>query len=348
MKQVAIIFGGISSEYEISLASTASVLETLETMDFDIQKIGIAPTGEWYLVNCVIQEIREDSWQNTTHIQALTPHFNGAGFWLEEEQRYLKPAILFPVLHGGDGEDGSIQGLFEMMQLPYVGCGIVASALCMNKWLLHQLAEGIGIKSTPTFCLSRTDKKEEALKQFITTHTFPFFVKPNEAGSSKGITKIETYDDLAPALIEAFQYGPEVIIQEGVKGIEIGCGILGNTEELIIGECDEISLEEGFFDYTEKYQMVTAKIQVPANIPVTISDEIKRQGEVLYRILGCRGLSRMDFFLTDTGEILLNEVNTLPGFTSHSRYPGMLAAVGVTYPELLEKLILLGEEAYHG
>lgn len=348
MKQVGIIFGGVSAEYEISLESTASVLETLETMEITIQKIGISPTGKWYLVDCSLQEIREDTWQQARNIQEISPHFNGAGFWLSKEETYLRPDILFPILHGGDGEDGSIQGLFEMMQLPYVGCGIAASAICMNKWLLHQLAAGVGIKSTPTFFLTKKDQKEEALKQFITGHSFPFFVKPNEAGSSKGITKIETYEALEPALIEAFRYGHEIIIQEGVKGTEIGCAILGNSDELVIGECDEISLETGFFDYVEKYQMVTAKIQVPAQIPVTLSDEIKRQGELLYRILGCRGLSRIDFFLTDTGEILLNEVNTLPGFTAHSRYPGMLAAVGITYSELLEQLITLGEEAYHG
>ncbi|EOI55415.1 D-alanine--D-serine ligase [Enterococcus gilvus] len=344
MKKIALIFGGTSTEHEVSLVSAASVLETMETMDFEIFKIGISKTGKWYLTNSNSEDIQDDRWMEQSLIQEVVPCFNGKGFWLKEDQKFLKPDISFPILHGGNGEDGVMQGVFEMMEIPYTGCGLSASSICMNKWLLHQFAKNIGINSTPTILLN-SSKEEGKAEDFVRLHGFPIFVKPNEGGSSKGISRVTEKEDLRTAIEEAFSFGNKVILQKAVVGTEIGCGILGNVD-LIVGECDEISLEEGFFDYVEKYQLLTAKINVPASIPETISEDIKLQAQILYRFLGCKGLARIDFFLTENGEILLNEVNTLPGFTAHSRFPGMLGAVGLTYGDIIQKLFELAEENY--
>lgn len=343
MKKIGVIFGGVSSEYEVSLSSATSVLKAMESLDYEIYMLGITRKGNWLWYQGELDKIREDKWLQED-CRAICPSTGQKGLWVEDEQRWLKVDVLFPVLHGGYGEDGSMQGLFEMMEIPYVGCGVAASALCMNKWLLHQFAENVGIKSTPTICITAHESNKAIVQQFIQENGYPIFVKPNEAGSSKGITRVTEEAELAKALTEAFFYCHDVILQKGVQGIEIGCGILGN-DELIVGECDQINLETGFFDYVEKYQMVTAKIILPAEIPMAVSEQIKEKAELLYRSLGCRGLSRIDFFLTDDGEILLNEVNTMPGFTAHSRFPAMLAAVGYDYPTVIDKLIKLTEES---
>lgn len=345
MKKIAVIFGGKSTEYEISLESASSVISELEKLDFEVLKIGITFEGEWYLFNGDNYLINNDEWLSEGDCLKIQPSLNKKGFFAASEKKYITPDVLFPVLHGQFGEDGCIQGVFEMMEIPYVGCPILPSSLCMNKWILHLFSKSLGIESTPSIVVSQKESLEEKINTFTTEQGFPIFVKPNEGGSSKGITKANSMHELKLALDKGFVYCNKLIIQKSVDGIEIGCGILGN-EELVIGECDEIDLQTDFFDYVEKYQLLSAKIHTPARISTQLSKKIKQSAELLYRSLGCRGLSRIDFFVTKSGEILLNEINTMPGFTSHSRFPAMLAAAGVSYPEVLTKLIFLAEESY--
>lgn len=345
MKKIAVIFGGKSTEYEISLESASSVILELEKLNFEVLKIGITFDGEWYLFNGDNLLIKDDKWFSEVDCLKIEPLFNKKGFFIVSEKTYLTPDILFPVLHGRFGEDGCIQGLFEMMEIPYVGCPIFSSSLCMDKWSLHLFSKSIGIESTPSILVSREDPLDEKISTFVTEHGFPIFIKPNKGGSSKGITKANNISELKQALKKAFVYCDKLIIQKSVDGVEIGCGILGN-DELIIGECDEIDLQTDYFDYVEKYQLLSAKIYTPARISTQLSKKIKHLAELLYRSLGCQGLSRVDFFVTRSGEILLNEVNTMPGFTSHSRFPAMLAAAGISYSEVLTKLIFLSEESY--
>lgn len=345
LKKVAIIFGGQSSEYEVSLKSTVSVLETLSTCNFEIIKIGIDLGGKWYLTTSNSKDIERDAWQTDPLLQEIIPCFNNRGFYNKTTNKYFRPDVLFPILHGGTGEDGTLQGVFELMNIPYVGCGVTPSAICMNKYLLHEFAQSVGVKSTPTLMIPTRNCKD-AIDKFIEKNDFPIFVKPNEAGSSKGITKVNELDELEDALTEAFKYSKSIIIQKAIIGREVGCAVLGN-EELLVGECDEVSLNSDFFDYTEKYQMISAKVNVPASISVELANEIKKQAQLLYSLLGCSGLARIDFFLSDDNEILLNEINTLPGFTKHSRYPKMMEAVGITYKEIIAKLINLAEEKYY-
>nr|WP_063856711.1 D-alanine--D-serine ligase VanL [Enterococcus faecalis]ABX54687.1 D-alanine-D-serine ligase [Enterococcus faecalis] len=346
LKKIAIIFGGQSSEYEVSLKSTVSVLETLSTCNFEIIKIGIDLGGKWYLTTSNNKDIEYDVWQTDPSLQEIIPCFNNRGFYNKTTNKYFRPDVLFPILHGGTGEDGTLQGVFELMNIPYVGCGVTPSAICMDKYLLHEFAQSVGVKSAPTLIIRTRNCKDE-IDKFIEKNDFPIFVKPNEAGSSKGINKVNEPDKLEDALTEAFKYSKSVIIQKAIIGREIGCAVLGN-EKLLVGECDEVSLNSDFFDYTEKYQMISAKVNIPASISVEFSNEMKKQAQLLYRLLGCSGLARIDFFLSDNNEILLNEINTLPGFTEHSRYPKMMEAVGVTYKEIITKLINLAEEKYYG
>lgn len=345
MKKIAVIFGGNSPEYAVSLSSAVSVIKSLDPSIYEISMIGIAPTTiDWYLYQGDVTHLQTDTWlADTENHQKILPLFEGEGFWLTKDQQRLVPDVLFPILHGKYGEDGCIQGLFELMKRPYVGCGVAASALCMNKWLLHQAASALGIKSAPSLLITNQAKQQKQINVFIQTHGFPVFIKPNEAGSSKGIAKITDPTALDQAFAEAFTYGAAVLLQKSIAGTEIGCGILGN-EELVVGALDAISLKNGFFDFEEKYQLLHAKITVPAPLPATIDTKIKEQARLLYHNLGLKGLARIDFFVTAQGAIYLNEINTMPGFTAHSRYPAMMAEVGLPYEELLKKLLDLAQE----
>ena len=243
------------------------------------------------------------------------------------------------MLHGSNGEDGTVQGLIALSGIPLIGCDILSSSLCMDKHLSHKLVESYGIKVAKSIVINDKAKQkeiEEKLKQL----KYPLFVKPMRAGSSFGITKVESENEIEGAIKEALKYDTEIIIEENIEGIEIGCAILGN-EELTVGEIDEIELSKGFFNYTEKYTLKTSKIHVPARIEKSISDEAKETAKKIYKILKCKDFARVDMFLTPKGEIYFNEINTIPGFTSHSRYPSMMKQVGINFEQLLDKLIEL-------
>ena len=345
MKKVAVIFGGVSMEHEVSLISSTAILKTMETLDYEVIKIGITRKGSWYFYEGSIEDIQNDTWFLHSSCQPLGIDFSGKGFLNLETKNYLLFDILFPVLHGGLGENGAMQGLFEMMDIPFVGCGILASAVSMNKLLLHQYAEKLGIKSTPTLQINAKKLDKQAILEFARISGYPLFVKPNEAGSSKGITRIEKEEELFEAIHTASEFDKNILLQQSVTGVEIGCSIIGN-DELIVGECDKVDLESGFFNYVEKYNLITAKIEVPAKISQKATEKIKQQAQELYRALECRGLARIDFFVTEDDDILLNEINTMPGFTAHSRLPMMMSEIGMSYANIIEKLIELGEESY--
>lgn len=350
MKTVAIIFGGVSSEYEVSLKSATAIIDAVKGIDYNVVKIGITESGQWYLFDGTINEIKENTWFAGDKCKEIALDFAIKSFVIKDSNELIKPDVLFPVLHGGYGENGALQGVFEMLDIPYVGCGVAASAISMNKIMLHQFAKTIGIKSTPSMIIHSKEKISKLneiykLKSFVNKHGFPLYVKPNEAGSSKGISKVTRQSDLSKAIAEASTYDSQILIQKEVKGIEIGCGILGN-EELIVGECDQINLVDGFFDYEEKYNLVTAEILLPAKITADQKEEIQTNAKKLYLSLGCKGLARIDFFLTEDGDVLLNEVNTMPGFTEHSRFPLMMNEIGIDYKAIIGKLLTLAVKNY--
>lgn len=355
-KTIAVIFGGNSTEYEVSLQSVYSVLENLDGEKYDIIPIGITREGEWYRYRGNYGKIADNTWHRDSSLLtpvAVSQSRSVRGF-LELARRKdtgiytaVKIDLAFPVLHGKNGEDGTLQGLFELAGIPVVGCNILSSALCMDKSRAHMLvgASGIAVPKAVTFrryqweaALKESALQETAMDEAVQSMSYPLFVKPVRAGSSFGITKVSQESELRGAVEAAFAHDDEVTLEEAVEGFEVGCAILGD-ETVTVGRVDEIELSDGFFDYTEKYTLKTSRIHMPARIDAETERRIQETAVKIYRILGCSGFARVDMFLTPSGGIVFNEVNTIPGCTSHSRYPNMLKGVGISFAEMLDRLI---------
>lgn len=345
-KNIVVLFGGCSSEYGISLASASSVIQHMDKSRFMPVMVGITQTGEWYRFTGDVRKIAEDTWYNTDDCTPCTLSLNRrehrllvfAGSVAEE---YPIDAV-FPVLHGKNGEDGTVQGLCELAGIPLVGCGTLAGALCMDKDRAHKLARISGVRIPASFVLEKNHSERFALESGLELG-YPLFVKPVKAGSSYGITKVTEPESLFRAISEAFQYDDRVMVEACIPGFEVGCAVMGN-EELTVGEIDEVELADGFFSFEEKYQLITSKIHVPARISAEKSNELKRTAKTIYKALGCRGLARVDMFLTPNGEIVFNEVNTMPGFTAHSRFPAMMQAAGLSFGQVITNAIELSLE----
>lgn len=341
-KTVAVIFGGKSTEYEVSLQSVYSVLENINRRKFDVIPIGITREGKWYHYIGKTEKIADNTWfTNDEEIFPVTVSLESEkkGFleFSQEQYTFLPVDLVFPVLHGRNGEDGTLQGLFALAGIPAVGCDTLSSALCMDKDRAHKLVSLAGI-SVPKSIAFQSFQLEAALQKIETQLQYPLFVKPVRAGSSFGITKVMEKKELAAAIKRAFAYDTEVIVEEAVEGFEVGCAVLG-IEELTVGRADEIALSDGFFDYTEKYTLQSSKIYMPARISQETEKEIQNAAVRIYRALGCTGFARVDMFYTPSGEIVFNEVNTIPGFTSHSRYPNMMKGIGLSFAEMLDRLM---------
>ncbi len=343
-KKIAIIFGGNSTEYEISLQSSTSVFENINNDRFEVIAIGITRDGEWYRYNGELKNITNNTWfEDKENLKTIVFSQNRSvkGFLELSDGKFdiVKIDIAFPVLHGKNGEDGTVQGMLELAGIPVVGCNTLASALCMDKDRAHKLVElaGIEVPKAVTFNLYN---KEEALKNISENLTYPLFVKPVRAGSSFGITKISGKDELVAAVDMAFEHDSEVIVEENIPGFEVGCAVLGN-DELTVGRADEIELSSGFFDFTEKYTLKTSNIYMPARVSAEDEQRIRDAAVVIYKALGCSGFARVDMFFTPDRRIVFNEVNTIPGFTSHSRYPSMMKGIGLSFADMLDKLLAL-------
>lgn len=340
--QIAVLFGGCSTEYPVSLQSAHAVLTHLDREKYHPLAVGITRNGSWYLYTGLMEKIADGSWAEDRPNCipcALSPDRDRhALLLLTHPARSLALDAVFPVLHGKHGEDGTVQGLAALAGIPLIGCGVLASALCMDKDRAHKLAALTGI-AVPKGILLRRNKL-----RIPPDLTYPLFVKPVRAGSSFGVTRLEGPAGLAQAMAEAFRHDREILLEEAVPGFEVGCAVLGNSQ-LTVGAVDEIELSQGFFDYTEKYTLKTSQIHCPARIPAETAARIQEAAKTVYQALDCRGFARVDFFLTPDGQIVFNEVNTIPGFTAHSRYPAMMAAAGMPFGRLLDQLIALGVEA---
>lgn len=340
-KILAVIFGGHSTEYEVSLQSACAVLENLDPEKYEVFPVGITRQGDWFRYRGRIEQIKKDTWsEDGRHLVPVVISQNrtrpGILELRENETRLTRLDLAFPVLHGRNGEDGTVQGLFELAGIPVAGCGLLSSALCMDKDLAHRLVQEAGIAVPRSITLRPWTM--EGLAQKAGSLRFPLFVKPAREGSSFGITKIYKQNQLEAAVKFAFEHDDKVVVEENVNGFEVGCAVLGR-EELLVGRVDEIELADGFFDYTEKYTLKTSRIHMPARIDAACEKRIQKTAQTIYRTLGCSGFARVDLFLKPTGEIVFNEVNTIPGFTSHSRYPNMMKGIGLTFGGLLDRLL---------
>ena len=342
MKKVAILFGGCSSEYEVSLQSAYAVICNINKEKYEPVLIGITKEGKWYRYYGKTSKISDNTWNKDINncFEVFFSPDRGANELIEFNNNNTIRTVIdcaFPILHGKFGEDGTVQGLIELAGFALVGCNTLASALCMDKDRAHKIAAHEGVKIPKSIVIDKSNAKDEIIRK-IQELKFPLFVKPLKAGSSFGISKITHQKHLEQAVINAFMYDDAVIIEENIDGIEVGCAILGN-DELIVGKVDEIELAGGFFDYDEKYTLKTSKIHMPARIDEKTEEKIKQTAKTIYRALGCAGFARVDMFLTPNKEIIFNEVNTIPGFTSHSRYPNMMRGIGLEFKDIIDKLI---------
>lgn len=338
---IAVVFGGCSPEYGVSLESASAVINNLSTAKYNLVPIGISKNGDWYHYTGDISKIKNDTWLNQEDCipSVLSPERRARKLLLLKETGVESASVdvVFPVLHGKNGEDGTVQGAAALAGIPLAGCGVLASALCMDKDRAHKLAGLTGVRIPKSLVLEASTPRQSAV-DFADKIGYPLYVKPVKAGSSYGITKVQKPRELLPAIDSAFQYDSQVIVEENIDGFEVGCAVLG-THELITGELDEIELSDGFFDFTEKYTLKTSAIHVPARISKAKSNEMKETAKRIYQALGCSGFARVDMFLTPSGEIVFNEVNTIPGFTEHSRYPGMMKAAGHPFQAILDQII---------
>ena len=346
-KNIAVIFGGCSPEHTVSLASAAAVIRNIDAEKYEVIQLGITEGGEWFRFYGSPDDIEANTWRadRTKCIPAvISPDRDQHGI-LEFRLSGVRTTRLdaaFPVLHGRNGEDGTVQGLCELAGIPLIGCGTLASALCMDKDRAHKLVMLAGVAVPRSVLLEKLPTSAE-LAALADGVGYPLFVKPVRAGSSFGVARVEAPSELRAAVRNAFRYDNSVLLEEAVPGFEAGCAVIGNSE-LVTGRADEIELSGGYFDFEEKYTLKTSKIHMPARVDAATEQRLRETACRIYRALGCRGFARVDMFLTPDKRIVFNEVNTIPGFTSHSRFPKMMSGVGYDFPALVDALIALGLE----
>jgi D-alanine--(R)-lactate ligase len=336
--KIAIIFGGCSEEHPVSVKSAQEVAKHLDTEKYEPFYIGITKSGVWKLCDGP-----GANWENNNSRPAmLSPDRSVHGLLVLEQGEYktIRLDVVLPVLHGKLGEDGAMQGLLELAGIPYVGCDIQSSALCMDKSLAYTVVRNAGI-ATPNFWIVTANEDIDADRL-----PYPVFVKPARSGSSYGVTKVSRKEDLQSAVETAREYDSKVLIEEAVAGSEIGCAILGNdTDDLITGDLDRVSLSHGFFRIHQESNPESGSENATFIVPADITEEsrlrVLETAKAIYRALGCRGLARVDTFLTEDGKVVLNEVNTLPGMTSYSRYPRMMASAGLPFAEMIDRMVSL-------
>ena len=349
MTKLAVIFGGISTEHDVSIVSGTSVLENLNKNKYEIYPIYISKDGKWYKYTKEISQIKTvELSQNIQELQPITNIID-----------YLKQMdVVFPVLHGLGGEDGSVQGMLELIQVPYVGCGILASSVGMDKVYTKMIFEKANIKQAKYEYIRKHKENyiyidEEMNETQCTLQkianiidkklTYPMFVKPSNSGSSVGVKKASNIQELKQAIENAKNYDKKILIEQGIKGKEVECAVLGN-EEVVASCVGEIIPAEEFYSFSAKYENLESKTKIPADIDVKTVEEIRKLAIKAFKAIDGKGLSRVDFFIENkTGNIYINEINTLPGFTNISMYPKLFEAVGITYQELLDKLIELAK-----
>ncbi len=340
---VAILFGGCSNEYEVSLKSASAVIENLDRDLYNIIMVGITRDGAWLRYEGSIADVRQDTWHVHPSCRPafLTPSRGIQGLIeLKKSEFVVTPIdVVFPMLHGKNGEDGTVQGLLELSGMPYVGCDMLSSVLCMDKAIAHALVNKAGIITARSVTILGGENVEQYILE-AEKLGYPLYVKPAKSGSSIGITKATVRNELVEGIQLAFSHDNKVVIEQSIGGFEVGCAVLGGASP-IVGEVDEIELTGDYFDFQEKYSLDSSTIHLPARINVATAQRIKDTALTIYLTLGCRGLARVDMFLTAEGTIVFNEVNTMPGFTAKSRYPNMMGAIGIPFPELLDRLIQL-------
>ncbi len=347
---VAILFGGKSAEHEVSLQSAKNVFEAIDKEKYNPILIGIDKKGRWLLNNSSKFLLNADNpriikLNQAGSTVALTPQSDGKISNLKGEKNNISIDVVFPVLHGPFGEDGTVQGLLKLANIPFVGAGVLGSAVAMDKDIAKRLLRDAGIPIGKFMVYKSGDRIPDykSIKEKLVT---PFFIKPANMGSSVGISKIHDESEYLEGIENAFDYDVKIIIEEYIEGREIECSVLGNSNP-IVSIPGEIILNHEFYSYEAKYIDENGSIlKIPAKIPRKITKKIQDLAVKTFKTLSCEGLGRVDFFLKDNGEIIVNEINTIPGFTKISMYPKLWEASGISYTELISKLIELAIERF--
>lgn len=347
-QKIAVLFGGASSEHEVSLVSAYSVLSNIPQDKYDVMCIGITKKGHWMYYPGEYEKIKTGEWEknpdNCTAV--ISPDTVNRGIILmgADDKCYIRKVdAVFPVLHGRFGEDGTVQALCALAGLPCVGCDMTSSANCMDKAITHTILDAAGIRTAP-YCYVMRDSLNDidSVCNEIESKLggYPVFVKPACAGSSVGVSRAADREALKSGLKIAFAHGKKVVVESEVIGKEVECAVLGNGTDLLASIPGQITPAEEFYDYDAKYKLGTSVLDIPAKISPELTDELRQTAEKAFAAMGCSGFSRVDFFVTDDG-LVLNEINTIPGFTPISMYPKLMANMGIEYSELLDRLIQL-------
>ena len=355
--KLAVLFGGISSEHDISCLSAASILRNLDKTKYEIYPVGITQEGQWYYCPaCDADRVENGEWERMADkVPALLPpdrSVHGLVLLRDGRTETIRLDCVFPVLHGAGGEDGTVQGLLELAGIPYVGCGVAACANSMDKSITKALIEPTGVRQAKYYLALRYDFERNAEGVVRTAAdqlgSFPVFVKPCSQGSSVGVAKANDMLELAAGLTEAFKLDDKVLVEEFIDGHEVECAVLGNRNP-IASTVGEIAATQEFYTFDAKYKDESSQLYIPAKITPQQIETVRQNALRVYTALGCRGLSRVDFFVThEGGEVVFNELNSIPGFTSISMYPKLFDYEGIHYPELLDRLISLALEEHHG
>lgn len=348
--KVLVLFGGVSSEHDVSLVSASSVIKNIPADKYDIIMMGITKEGKSYIFNGNCDLLPGGKWLDDTSFlerAVISPDREHHGIIHVESGKIERVDVVFPVLHGRNGEDGTMQGLLEISGIPFVGCHTASSAVCMDKALTNAMCDFHKIPQAKWTCFNKYDyakSKDNLLAEAAKYLGFPIFVKPANAGSSVGISKAKSISELDEACRIAFEHDPKVVLEEGIDGKEIECAVMGNDDP-IASIPGEIVPSNDFYDYEAKYITAESELHIPARISDEKLEEVRETAVRVYRALGCSGLTRVDFFVRNSdGKVLLNEPNTIPGFTSISMYPKLFDASGVSYSELIDKLIAYAME----
>ena len=349
---VCVLFGGISPEHEVSLRSAESVLNNLDKEKYNIFPVGITKKGEWILYGGEdYSQLPAGQWMHCEKNRraAISP-VRGQGLLSFENDCVVRERIdvVFPVLHGENGEDGSIQGLLQLAGIPYVGPNVAASAACMDKAITKLIVDKTNVRQAAWQLVTAQELRcnvQPVLDRAEERFAYPMFVKPAGTGSSVGVAKVKNREALAAALENAAKFDSKILIEEFINGKEVEVAILGNSAPAA-SICGEIDSGTEFYDYDAKYISDCARLYIPARIDEAVAEQVRENAITVYQAMGCRGLSRVDFFVTyDNSSVVFNEINTIPGFTSISMYPKLFSASGIPYCQLLDQLIELALEA---
>lgn len=338
-KTVAIVFGGKSSEYLVSLSSTSSVLQNFPYDRYNCLTVGMSEQGQFYMGEFTVEELENNTWLNNPTATKVAIQLGGDSCFVEvDSQKTVHVDVAFNMIHGKYGEDGILQALFKSGNMQYTGCDGQSSILAYDKDITHRLLDQENITKakyrTLTHEITETEYNELAKEL-----GGKVILKPAREGSSYGISMANDYETFAKGLKEALQFDDKIVVEQVIVGFEVGASVLEKDGQIIVGEIDEIELFTDFFDYEAKYAFKDARIVCPARISEDVKQIIKNNAIHVFKQLGCRDFSRVDFFYGNDGVVYFNEINTIPGFTSHSRFPNMMKGIGIEYPEIISTLI---------